>query len=315
MEKPPKTCIIVGGGIAGPTLALALSKANIRSTIYELRPAPNTIGGAINLTPIGIRLLADLGVTPKGPTVDSLEIFSLHSKRKIGDLPFSQKTDTSLRVVRNDLQAALLNACAKAGIPVIYGAKLTSIEEDDKATGLVTATFADGRIAKAYMLIGADGVHSAVRTKYVDPTRQATYAGAATAYSFIKTSNITNPIHFESAAMNLGEHGSIMAAYIHEDKSEVYLGTIMPTPGQNGKDGWRTRGADNEATAREIERRFGGSVHACIPEMLRKMEETYFYPVHVVATGGKWSCGNVAIIGDAAHAVHTSPLHPSHRLS
>ena len=307
MEKKQKTCIIIGGGIAGPTLALALTRAGISCTLYELRDSPSTIGGAINLTPIGIRLIKDLGVDVKGPDVDSLEIFSLHSRRKVGDLPFSQKHDTSLRVIRNDLQKALLDACRDAKIPVFYSSKLASIEEDE-GTGLVTATFANGKTAKAYMLIGADGVHSAVRTQYVEPERQATYAGASTAYSFIKTANIKNPIHFESAAMNLGMHGSIMAAYIHEDKSEVYLGTIMPTPEQNGKDGWRTRGQDNEATAKEIERRFGDSVHACIPEMMRKMEETYFHPVHVVGTGGKWNRGNVAIIGDAAHAVCFHPF-------
>jgi len=82
--------IILGGGIAGLTTALALTKfapkdaiPNIR--IFEIRPEPATIGGAVNLTPNALRLLDHLGALPimkehrMGMTINYLEVFDLYS--------------------------------------------------------------------------------------------------------------------------------------------------------------------------------------------------------------------------------------------
>jgi 2-polyprenyl-6-methoxyphenol hydroxylase-like FAD-dependent oxidoreductase len=82
--------IILGGGIAGLTSALALTKfapadqiPTIR--IFEIRPVPATIGGAVNLTPNALRLLDHLGALPiirendYGMTINAVEIFDLYS--------------------------------------------------------------------------------------------------------------------------------------------------------------------------------------------------------------------------------------------
>jgi len=82
--------IILGGGIAGLTTALALTKyapkgAVPRIRIFEIRPVPATIGGAVNLTPNALRLLDHLGALPVirernyGMTIDAIEIFDIYS--------------------------------------------------------------------------------------------------------------------------------------------------------------------------------------------------------------------------------------------
>ena len=82
--------LILGGGVAGLTSALALTKfapagqtPNIK--IFEIRPVPATIGGAVNLTPNALRLLDHLGALPiirendYGMTINAVEIFDLYS--------------------------------------------------------------------------------------------------------------------------------------------------------------------------------------------------------------------------------------------
>lgn len=65
MERQPTfgPVLIVGGGIAGPALAIALRRAEIDSIVYESSPEPRDEAGAfLNLAPNGLNVLRELGV-------------------------------------------------------------------------------------------------------------------------------------------------------------------------------------------------------------------------------------------------------------
>lgn len=124
-----KSCIIIGGGTAGTVSALVLSKLGIKCTIYELRDKPATIGGAVNLTPNALKLLASLGVEIDGCVCDEIEIFSYHNGSKLGELPFKGPSGHAMRAVREKILMGLLDAVKKVGVEVIYGSKLIAIEE------------------------------------------------------------------------------------------------------------------------------------------------------------------------------------------
>jgi salicylate hydroxylase len=96
-----KSCLNIGGGIAGLTVALSLSKTDIPSTIYELRARPSTIGRDVNLTTDTLKLLEYLDVEVYGCCVGSIEIFSLHTRKRLGELPY-RKFGPSLRVLREE---------------------------------------------------------------------------------------------------------------------------------------------------------------------------------------------------------------------
>ena len=54
--------IIIGGGIAGPALALLLNKAGITSTVYEAHPRLENLGGGFTIAPNGMNVLEEVGV-------------------------------------------------------------------------------------------------------------------------------------------------------------------------------------------------------------------------------------------------------------
>ena len=302
-----KTAIIIGGGVAGPAAALSLTRAGVKCTVYELRDGPATIGGAINLTPNALRFLDYVGILEDalklGCPTEVIEIFSVASGKRLGDLPFGSKARhgySSLRIGRTNLQRLLLDAVRDAGVEVHFSKKLVRVEEDEDS---ITAIFEDGTSATGDVLLGCDGIHSAVRKSYVEPTRQPSYTGISSAYGMTPTSAITQPIHFSAAAMNSSCNGSLLTVYCNAEKTTIYVAAVMEVPECQGDDGWRIKGKVAEETRGSLLRRFESEKLPCIKEMTGATEDLFFYPVFTLSKGGLWHRGRALLIGDASHAV------------
>jgi salicylate hydroxylase len=311
-QMAAKRAIIIGGGVAGPASALALSKIGITCTIYELREGAATIGGAINLTPNALRVLDHFGVLEKamecGCPCEKIEMFSVATGRRLGELPFGSVElhgYSSLRICRTDLQQLMLSAVQDAGIEVQYNKKLTAVEEAEDS---ITAIFEDGTSASADILLGCDGIHSAVRTQFVEPSRRPTYTGVSTVYGIIPTSAITEPIPFSATAINSSRSGSLLTSYCNAAKTSIFLAAVMEVAEQQGEDGWRVRGKIADDTRRDLLRRFESEKLPCVVQMTNATDDLYFFPVFTLDYGGMWSRGRAILIGDAAHAV--SSLQP-----
>ena len=291
--------------MVGPAAALALTKQGIQCTIYELRQTPSTIGGAINLTPNGLRILSMMGVDVPGWEVEHIDLFSLETGSRLGEVPFRTEAGKARRVIRATLQSQLLAAVDAANIKIEYGAKLTSITENT-GEGTVTATFADGTTSTANFILGCDGAHSVTRTSWVDtdPDNLPKYTGISVSYSFVDSSLIKAPFHFKSTAVNMSAKGSLLTSFCDPDKSRVYIGAVMQTPSpEDGREGWKAKGSDHEATSKEIIRRWGDSVVPCVPQLIANAKDLFLYPVYALPNGGKWIRGRVLLLGDAAHNV------------
>ena len=307
MPSNAQNAIIVGAGPCGLYTALTLHQNGIKSTIYELRPQPSTIGGAVNLTPVAIRLLEAVSVSldDLGCPVSQIEIYSLHSGKRLGLDPYPGPDGTgagALRILRKDLQQAMIKAVKKVGISVEFGAKLVGVSEDDHG---VTAMFEDGKTATADFLLGCDGVHSAVRRSYVDPSRQAKYTQISTAYATIPRAQIQSPLHFDTTSFNTSAKGSILISLYTRAKEDLYFAALMSTPEEGDRQGWVARGADREATLKELRRRFNDVSVPCVKDMVKAAEEVdfLFYPIFCLSAGGQWQRGRVLLLGDAAHAM------------
>jgi len=71
---------------------------------------------------------------------------------------------TALRVYRDKLRSALLDAAEERGVEVRYGLRCTGIESETSSQA--TATFENGEKVQADLVVGADGVNSKVRTHF-----------------------------------------------------------------------------------------------------------------------------------------------------
>jgi 2-polyprenyl-6-methoxyphenol hydroxylase-like FAD-dependent oxidoreductase len=299
--------LIIGAGTSGLASALALHALNIPCTVYELRAAPSTIGGAINLTPNAIRCLDHLGVLQhlkgKGCVTRSIGIFSAFGGQFIGELSFRNIDKFqyhALRISRAQLLQGFLDALEGTSVKIEYGKKLVALTESEES---VEATFEDGTVAKGDILLGCDGIHSITRMKLVEPTRAPIFTNTAAAYGFVPVSSISSSIHFEDASVNVSRRGSLLAAFCDPDKETLYFAAVMEVKSELDHEGWKAQSSDQEATRKEIQSRFGDLKKPFLTKMLDKVEDLFFYPIYVLSRHGKWSSKRVMLLGDAAHAV------------
>ena len=302
------SCIIIGGGIAGPATALALSRIGISCTIYELRDGPSNIGGAINLTPNALRILKELGVEVSGCIVTSIEFWSMSTASKLGEMPFHKTDGHALRMLRKDLQESLLAAVKLAGIAIHYNAKLDSVDEDS-TTNKITTIFSNGESTQADFVVGCDGIHSAVRSKFVEPDRIPIYTGAAGVYSTMDLESVKSSVHFNDTALNMSRYGTILTTFVDPPRTKLYLAAVMETNAQS-TESWRARGSDRKAVLEEIHRRYDESSIPCITEMVGQLDdkEILLYPIFKLGPVGRWTRGRSVLVGDAAHAVDSPTL-------
>jgi 2-polyprenyl-6-methoxyphenol hydroxylase-like FAD-dependent oxidoreductase len=320
----PLDIIILGGGIAGLTTALSLSKfspAPPNITIFEVRPEPATIGGAVNLTPNALRLLSHLGALDEirsagyGAECLAVEVFDLYTNVKIaessfrgpegkglGDPPF-----TALRITRGEALKGVLKAIEKhPNIKLVCGKKTTQIDEDENG---VTITFQDGGSAHADILIGCDGIHSVTRLKHVEPERKAVYSGICNAFGFAPRrkvedkSNSYEPTHFSVSGMNFGRRGILLTSFHDQSQENIYVGALMQVPEIADRNGWKAAGADATKTRNEMLERYSGAANPLIGHVIEDAEDLYLWPVFTLSRSGKWATDRVILIGDSAHAM------------
>jgi 2-polyprenyl-6-methoxyphenol hydroxylase-like FAD-dependent oxidoreductase len=169
--RPIRRVLIAGGGIGGIATALALQQQGIDSVVFERAPQLRDGGAGLHIWTNGMLALAQLGVADqiaKIAPAQSVCYFATSAGRVIGEYPVGQFVERygqpTVAIGRSELHGILRDSVTA---PIVTGAEVTGYTEH--ADG-VSLHFADGTSEKGDLLIGADGVHSAVRAQLLGPT-------------------------------------------------------------------------------------------------------------------------------------------------
>jgi 5-methylphenazine-1-carboxylate 1-monooxygenase len=300
--------IVVGGGIGGLSLALSLHQAGIAVRVYEAVDDPIPIGVGINLQPTAVRELTELGL---GDALAQRAIAPRHLSyfNKLGQLIWSEARGLSAgykwpqySIHRGRLQSLLLDAVRER------------IGEDNFRSGLRLARFEQSRnrVVATFMhrasaesvqddadiLVGADGIHSAVRRHFYPQEGEPQFAGqvlwraAVEAEPFLDGRTIIIAGHFDQRVIAYpiapgSNQGRLLTNWIcqlrvpdrappRQDWSRKVRHVLAAF------DGWRFAWFD-------------------LPELIRRSPEIYEFPLVDRDPLPAWTFGRVTLVGDAAH--------------
>jgi 2-polyprenyl-6-methoxyphenol hydroxylase-like FAD-dependent oxidoreductase len=172
-----KTALVVGAGIGGLTAARALTRAGFDVRVIEQAAELKEVGAGISLWPNAVKALRLLGlgeaVEAAGATAKDAGFFTWRGSL-LAASPAEQleaRFGAPLLVLhRAELQRLLYQGLDSERVRL--GTACVAVEQRD---GQATVRLADGSVAEARVIVGGDGIHSAVR--------EAVFGGAPTRYS------------------------------------------------------------------------------------------------------------------------------------
>ena len=275
--------VVVGAGIGGLSVAIGLRQAGHEVVVLEQAPRLEAAGADLTLFANAMTALDRLGVAK---AIAGLGAAATHSAiltsagEPLAELP-SDLLEGAVAVHRADLQGVLAQAAQDAEIHL--GVEMTAVEQD--AEGVV-ARAAGGREYRGDLLIGADGLNSAVRSAVAEG--QPRYAGY-TAWRGV--SRVTIDTGQLTESWGVGERFGL----VDIGRSRTYWFATKNAPeGQPDELGGRRA---------EILRRFGewhepiaAVADAADEEAILRNDVYYLEPLR------RWTEGRVVLLGDAAHA-------------
>ena len=296
-----KTALVIGGGVAGPVMAMALQKAGIEATVYEAySAAADSIGGMLTVAPNGLDALAivdaDEAVRLVGQPMSSM-IMADGRGRQIGEFPGLDGLQPSRALWRFDLCRVLRDRAIAAGIQMHSGKRLVDAEE--LANG-VTARFSDGSTATADVLIGTDGIRSKVRT-LIDP--KAPGPQQVPLLNFGAISEITVPARGDAMYFVFGKRAFLGYWNQPDGRTGWFSNLPDPTPmsiaqaRESSAESWLGRLREvyaDDVPCREL------LAHTSSGDLLS------FGSMEIMPKVPYWYRGRMVLVGDSAHAPSSS---------
>jgi 2-polyprenyl-6-methoxyphenol hydroxylase-like FAD-dependent oxidoreductase len=302
--------IIVGGGIGGLTLGLALHAAGIPCRIYESAPEIRPIGVGINLLPHATRELAALGLEPALAAI-AIETKDATFFNRFGQLIYQEPLGRAagyeqpqFSIHRGDLQMALLDAFrARAGHDrVASHHHCTGVEQDSSGVrvhfsddpGGANRTTVRGRAA-----IACDGISSAVRKQFFPDEGEPRYSGInmwrgvtrwkpmLSGASMVRAGWMSHGKMVIYPIRAAGADGLQLINWVAEIETQVYR-----------KRDWNRPGSIDDFIGSFSNWHFDW---LDVPAFIRAADSVLEFPMVDQDPLPRWSFDRVTLLGDAAH--------------
>jgi salicylate hydroxylase len=193
---------------------------------------------------------------------------------------------------RADLQRILSSALGTAGLHL--GHRLTNLVEQGDTIGL---EFANGRVVEADLVIGADGVRSAVRT-FVAGGEETVYSGTSAFRGIVPVDRLPSLPDPQAIQFWMGPDAHLLHYAIGGNGQDVNFFAVVEGPKTwPHTDSWLTAIEEEEHIAA-----FEGW-HPAVVEMIDAVPHSVRWGLFVVRPLLRWYRGRAVILGDAAHGM------------
>ncbi|WP_202972902.1 FAD-dependent oxidoreductase [Microterricola pindariensis] len=290
MAEHQRHAEISGGGFAGLTAATALARMGWSVRVHERAPELRTEGAGIVVWNNSLQVIDKLGATHD---LMSRSMTPPAYETRMNNVIQSQETLDGISwrtMTRSHLFETLLCAAREAGVQVLAGSEVAGATPDGKIS------FTNGDTAEADLIIGADGVGSAVRDSLEIPLKRERSRDGITRFLVPRRKAELQALEPDTEWDNVIDFWNLdprvlRVLYTPANEDELYIALMSPA-------------ADADGSRVPIDLDLWTAVFPQLAPVLADAAKTpgkyYGYQTTRLES---WTDGKVALIGDAAHAM------------
>ncbi|HVN37404.1 MAG TPA: FAD-dependent oxidoreductase [Myxococcota bacterium] len=284
--------LVVGAGISGMVLATALKKAGKSAELIEIQPESDVLGVGISIQGPALRALCSIGLIDRcvrdgfgySQVVNCDENGNVEG---IVDLPRLNGPlyPACVGMMRPALHRILAEALSEAGVPVRFGATVSSLRQSPDHVRVV---FSDGSERQYDLVVGTDGASSRVRELLFGPQFKAEYTGQAVWRAVVPRPEGVDARHAYYGPRHKAGFNPVSAG-------EMYIYLVQNVAGDP-----RLEPEQWPGVLRDLLADFGGRIREACDHIVDPKQIVY-RPVGSLLLPPPWYKGRVVVIGDAAH--------------
>jgi salicylate hydroxylase len=288
---------IVGAGLGGLAAAIALRRQGFEVQVYEQASELAEFGAGINISPNSVKVFEAVGLADKLHAVGSEPIGLTWRNWTSGEInnclpfvDFEKRYGSRYYVVhRSDLHRLLSEAVPQASIAL--GKRCTAVESRNGTAGL---SFKDGTSAEADVVVGCDGIRSAVRA-CVFGGEGPHYAGTMCWRALAPSSALPKDYHDRYVNQWSGEGGFVISYYVRQGEFINFV-AVRQQPG------WTEQSWSVPSSVDEMMAAFPNAGDK-LRTMMSKATSCSKWGQFTGEHAPQWTKGRATLLGDSAHAM------------
>ncbi|WP_137133268.1 FAD-dependent oxidoreductase [Rhizobium sp. FKY42] len=294
MSSGIKTILVIGGGFAGMTAALQLSRQGFEVDLVEIDAGWRSYGAGISLHGSTLRVLKDLGLIERfleeGYASDGL-IIRGPDDSVVARIPTPRVAGPDIPggggIMRPALAKILSEAVRASSAKVRLGVTFTNFTQDQNGA---TVVFSDGSEGRYDLVIGADGLYSSVRAKLFPEAPKPRFIGQS-----VWRAVLPKPEDIDTVTMWMGPKLKVGLNGVGRDQAYLFLTEDRETNDFVAPETF-------VETLRALLERFPSPIIRRIASDLSSENQIIYRPLEQMLLPRPWSKGRIVLIGDAVHA-------------